>query len=68
MGKFDIFAGENTEIKGAIVDRNAAIGRNVRITNAAGVIEGDNSQAGYMIQDGITVVLKDAIIADNLKF
>jgi len=55
-------------IKGAIIDSNAAIGRNVRITNAAGVVEGDNSQAGYVIQDGITVVLKGAIIADNAKF
>ncbi len=54
-------------IKNAVVDSNAAIGRNVRITNAAGVVEGDNSQAGYVIQDGITVVLKGAIIADNAK-
>jgi glucose-1-phosphate adenylyltransferase len=61
-------AGEGAVIKGAIVDSNAAIGRNVRITNAAGVVEGDNSQAGYVIQDGITVILKGAIIADNAKF
>jgi glucose-1-phosphate adenylyltransferase len=66
-GEVVLGIGENTVIKNAVVDSNAAIGRNVRITNAAGVVEGDNSQAGYVIQDGITVVLKGAIIADNAK-
>lgn len=61
------FAGENTVIKDAIVDNNAAVGRNVRITNAAGVTETDQSQSGYVIQDGITVVLKGAVIPDNAQ-
>ena len=54
-------------IKDAIVDNNAAVGRNVRITNAAGVTETDQSQSGYVIQDGITVVLKGAVIPDNAQ-
>lgn len=62
-----MYAGEGTVIKNAIVDSNAAVGRNVRITNAAGVTETDQSQAGYVIQDGITVILKGAVIADNIK-
>lgn len=54
-------------IRGAIVDSDAAIGRNVRILNSADVKEGDHSQAGYVIQDGIIVVLKGAVIPDNAK-
>lgn len=61
-------AGENTVIKDAIVDSNAAVGRNVRITNSTGVKETDQSQSGYVIQDGITVVLKGAVIPDNAQF
>ena len=54
-------------IRGTIVDSDAAIGRNVRILNSADVKEGDHSQAGYVIQDGIIVVLKGAVIPDNAK-
>ena len=49
------------------MDSDAAIGRNVRIINSADVKEGDHSQAGYVIQDGIVVVLKGAVIPDNAK-
>ena len=51
----------------AIIDSNAAIGRNVRITNETGVIEADRSKDGYMITDGIVVVLKGAVIPDGTK-
>ena len=61
-------AGENTVIQNAIVDCNAAVGRNVRITNDKGIKETDQSQSGYVIQDGITVILKGAVIPDNAKF
>ncbi len=60
-------AGENTIIKDAIVDSNAAVGRNVKIVNAAGVTEADQSQSGYVIQDGITVILKGAVIPDDTR-
>ena len=60
-------AGEGSVIKNAVVDSNAAVGRNVRITNEAGVKEADHSQGGYVIQDGIVVILKGAIIADNTR-
>lgn len=49
------------------MDSNAAVGRGVQIRNAGGVQEADHSQAGYVIQDGVIVILKGAIIADNVK-
>ncbi len=55
--------GEDTVISGAIVDKNARIGRGVKITpkepheNYAG--------HGYMVRDGITVIEKDAVIPDG---
>jgi glucose-1-phosphate adenylyltransferase len=55
--------GRNTTIENAIIDKNASIGNDVRITNAAGVQEGQGP--GFYIRDGIVVVLKDAEIADG---
>ncbi|RJP74475.1 MAG: glucose-1-phosphate adenylyltransferase [Candidatus Zixiibacteriota bacterium] len=55
--------GEDCVISGAIVDKNARIGRGVRINpkqpheNYAG--------HGYMVRDGITVIEKDAVIPDG---
>lgn len=55
--------GEDTVISGAIVDKNARIGRGVKISpkepheNYAG--------RGYMVRDGITVIEKDAVIPDG---
>jgi glucose-1-phosphate adenylyltransferase len=55
--------GEGASISGAIVDKNARIGRGVKINpkqpheNYAG--------HGYMIKDGITVIEKDAVIPDG---
>ncbi|HEX6632286.1 MAG TPA: glucose-1-phosphate adenylyltransferase [Gemmatimonadaceae bacterium] len=55
--------GVNTRIENAIVDRNAAIGRDCVITNEAGVQEGEGP--GFYIRDGIIVVVKNAEIADG---
>jgi glucose-1-phosphate adenylyltransferase len=55
--------GENTIIRKAVVDRNVSLGRNVRILNEAGVKEG--SRDGFVISDGIVVVMKDAVIPDG---
>ena len=55
--------GEDSEISGTIVDKNARIGRGVKIKpkqpheNYAG--------HGYMVKDGITVIEKDAVIPDG---
>jgi glucose-1-phosphate adenylyltransferase len=55
--------GAGTRIENAIIDRNAAIGRDCVIANEAGVQEGDGP--GFCIRDGIVVVLKNAEIADG---
>jgi glucose-1-phosphate adenylyltransferase len=55
--------GRNTTIENAIIDKNASIGNDCRITNAAGVQEGQGP--GFFIRDGIVVVLKDAEIVDG---
>jgi glucose-1-phosphate adenylyltransferase len=55
--------GEDTVIEKAIVDKNARIGRGVRILNEAGDTERDG--AGYSIREGIVVVTKNAVIPDG---
>ena len=55
--------GEDTIIEKAIVDKNARIGRGVRIVNEAGDTERDGP--GYHIREGIVVVTKNAVIPDG---
>jgi glucose-1-phosphate adenylyltransferase len=55
--------GAGTVIEGAIVDRNAFIGRDCTIVNAAGIEEGEGP--GFYIRDGIIVITKYAEIADG---
>ncbi|NND71004.1 MAG: glucose-1-phosphate adenylyltransferase [Rhodothermales bacterium] len=54
---------EGSIVENAIVDRNASIGKNCRITNASGISElnGDD----YYIRDGLIVIPKNAVIPDN---
>ncbi len=57
--------GENTRISGAIVDKNARIGKNV-------VIQGnkemrDRKGPGFVVRDGIVVILKNAVISDGTE-
>ncbi len=55
--------GEGSVIKNAIIDKNARIGREVRILNEAGETEKDGP--GYFIRDGIVVVPKNGVIPDG---
>lgn len=55
--------GENSVVENAIVDKNAQIGRDCRITNAAGRDTADGD--GWAIRDGIVVVRKNAVLADG---
>lgn len=63
-GRPHVGIGDNSEIRRAIIDKNARIGRNVRIVNErnAQSEEGKN----YHIQDGIVVIPKNAIIPDGM--
>ncbi|CAN1846854.1 Glucose-1-phosphate adenylyltransferase [Linum perenne] len=49
----------------AIVDKNARIGRNVKVINKNKVEEANRESEGYVIRDGIIVILRGAEIPDN---
>lgn len=55
--------GEGTRVANAIIDRNASIGRDCVIENAAGVHHADGEN--YFIRDGIVVIPKNAIVPDG---
>ncbi|GJP59387.1 hypothetical protein CLOP_g11708 [Closterium sp. NIES-67] len=64
-GKVPVGIGANSIISNAIVDKNARIGQNVILENKDHVDEADRSTEGFYIRSGITVVLKNATIADG---
>jgi glucose-1-phosphate adenylyltransferase len=64
-GKVPLGVGENTVIQRAIVDKNARIGRNVRIVNQDHVVEATREEMGFVIRSGIVVVIKNATIPDG---
>jgi glucose-1-phosphate adenylyltransferase len=55
--------GAESVIERAIVDRNARIGRGVRIVNQAGLRDLDGD--GYYIREGIVIVPKDGVLGDG---
>ena len=65
IGKVPLGIGANTTIQRAIVDKNARIGRNVRIVNKDRVVEASREDLGFVIQNGIVVVIKNATIPDG---
>ncbi|KAF2325634.1 hypothetical protein GH714_031499 [Hevea brasiliensis] len=57
--------GDDTQIRQALIDKNARIGRNVMIINKDKVQEGSREANGYIISEGIVVVLQNAVIPDG---
>jgi glucose-1-phosphate adenylyltransferase len=55
--------GGDAVIENAIVDKNARIGRGVRITNERG--ERNRDASNYHIRDGVVVIPKGAVIPDG---
>jgi glucose-1-phosphate adenylyltransferase len=55
--------GAESVLERAIVDKNARVGRGVRILNEAGVREADGD--GYYVRDGIVVIPKGGVVADG---
>ena len=55
--------GEGSVVERAIVDKNARIGRGVRILNEAKVKEADGF--GHFVRDGVVIVPKGGIIPDG---
>jgi len=64
-GKVPLGVGANSTIRRAIVDKNARIGRNVQIVNKDRVQEASREDLGFVIQNGIVVVIKNATIPDG---
>jgi glucose-1-phosphate adenylyltransferase len=58
-----IGVGENTVIERAIVDKNARIGKNVRITPDGKPAEMDGPN--FYVRDGIVVIPKNAVVPDD---
>ncbi|MGD9562649.1 MAG: glucose-1-phosphate adenylyltransferase [Pyrinomonadaceae bacterium] len=59
--------GENTLIRKAIIDKDARIGKNVKLINAAGVDRKDGENGSYYIREGIIIVPKGASIGDGVE-
>lgn len=55
--------GRNTHIENAIIDKNARIGRDVRLVNGHDVSEAEGD--GWVIRDGIIVVPKNGVVPDG---
>ena len=55
--------GRNTHIENAIIDKNARVGRGVKIVNAKHIEEADGD--GYFIREGIVCVPKSGVIPDG---
>ncbi|HYV24106.1 MAG TPA: glucose-1-phosphate adenylyltransferase, partial [Pyrinomonadaceae bacterium] len=57
--------GERTIIRRAIVDKNARIGKDVRLLNEAGIENVDGPEGMYYIRDRIIIVPKNGLIPDG---
>jgi glucose-1-phosphate adenylyltransferase len=57
--------GEGAVVERAIIDKNARIGRNVKILNDTGIVDSDEL-ATHVIRDGVTVIPKGATVRDGM--
>lgn len=64
-GRPRLGVGENTIIRRAIIDKNARIGKDVRLLNEAGVENADGPNRMYYVRDRIIIVPKNALIPDG---
>ena len=60
----DVGIGAGSHVENAIVDKNARIGRGVRIVNEAGVVDSEEGEHG-LIRDGIVCVPRFTAIRDG---
>lgn len=57
--------GQNCVIRRSIIDKNARIGKNVRLVNQNNIENTDGENGSYFIREGIILVPKNAVIADG---
>ena len=60
--------GRGSVLRRVIVGWDACIGEGVLLVNKAGVEYLDRSEDGFVVRDGVIVVLKGAVIPDGFKF
>lgn len=58
--------GAGSRIENAIIDKNAKIGKNVRILNESGAVDFEEAPH-YVIRDGIVVIPKFTILQDGTR-
>jgi glucose-1-phosphate adenylyltransferase len=63
-GRPHVGVGADSHVENAIVDKNARIGRNVRIVNEAGTVDSEDAPH-YLIRDQIVVIPKFTILRDG---
>jgi glucose-1-phosphate adenylyltransferase len=60
----NIGIGASSVIEGAIIDKNARIGRSVRVVNERGTVDSEEHPT-YVIRDGVIVIPKAANLRDG---
>jgi glucose-1-phosphate adenylyltransferase len=63
-GKTKVGIGAGSLIDGAILDKNARIGRHVQVVNNLGLTDSDEFEPCY-VRDGIPILTKDATLPDG---
>ncbi|MEP0773818.1 MAG: glucose-1-phosphate adenylyltransferase [Acidobacteriota bacterium] len=67
-GRTPVGIGEGSYIRGAIVDKNARIGRGVQLVNRDGLTRWDDPEGRLYVREGILVVPKNAVLPDGFVF
>ena len=57
--------GENTVVRGAIIDKNARVGADVKLINQRGIANEDGPNKNYFIREGIIIVPKNAVVPNG---
>jgi glucose-1-phosphate adenylyltransferase len=65
LGRPSIGVGAGSVIERAIIDKNARIGKHVRVSNNRGTVYSADEHATHVIRDGVVVIPKSAILADG---
>jgi glucose-1-phosphate adenylyltransferase len=65
LGQPGMGIGAGSVVERAIIDKNARIGRNVKIVNDTGIIDSEETTT-HVIRDGVTVIPKLAIVRDGI--
>lgn len=66
LGRNDIGIGQGCTFRNVIIDKNARIGRNVRLVNEKGVEEFEDEH--IIVRDGIVVVPRGGSVPDGYEF